>query len=331
MKTKIKTLIIVILAGIILSSCATMENYFLTKKPEASIEKVSIKSISLHDIDLLFDIAVTNPYPLGISLKGIKMKFMVEKAQLFETMTTKDFSVKANGRSTQQFAVNLKYADIEKVVKNYAEKEYLNCDITGEIIIKLPKTGISGVPDSYSFPYKLAAQFPAIKPSVSLKNFKVDMPSLEQIADSLKRSGRQTVSPEKAFGLLNGLISGKPAKLEDLAPEDLDVKITISFDIEMQNKTKAKLNFNSINYDFLVSDEQLISGESKSIKPAGQTTILSIKNQFSSKALSKSVIKIFRDKQGNFNFRGSTYIKLPDSISREPVLLKFDEKGNFRI
>ncbi len=300
----------------------------LIPKPEASIEKCDIDSISFRDINLLFEINILNPYPVIIKLDAVRLKFLVEKNQLFETTTQKGFKILPRKKGKNQFLVNLKYADIEKIVKNYLDKEYLDCTIEGEIVLKLPKTGIQGVPESWSFPYKLKKRVPAIKPEISIRNFIVEKPSVDDLSKAIKKSGKN-VKPETAMSIFDDILEGKKPAGQSFNPADLDVKLNVSFDIDLLNKTKAKVLFKTLNYDYFVNSEKLIQGETKDIVNSGNKSTLRIKNQFSSKSLSKGILNAFNKRAGDFILKGHTFLKMPEEIKKEPLKLEFNEKGAF--
>ena len=50
--------------------------------------------------------------------------------------------------------LNLEYSKIAGIVKDYREKEYLVCDISGELHIPLPK--LPGLPKTFKFPFKVS-------------------------------------------------------------------------------------------------------------------------------------------------------------------------------
>ncbi len=322
----------VILSILIIASYypAASAGFFKKKfpKPTASIEKFDIESISLRDITFLFDVGIYNPYPVNLKLKDIKLTFFVENKQLFRTNTARGFTIKKKRKAFTRFRVNLIYSDIIKIIKAYSKKDYLNCVTDVVIVIPLPK--FPGLPKSVSFRYKLRKKIPAIKPTVRIANFKVKKPSLKEVDMALKKSAKKLKDPKKVFGMFNDILSGrKPKKV--INPSDIDLKLKVKFDIVLKNDTKAKLRFNKLNYDFFVNRSRLISGRTTNIKTIGNKSILRVSNEFSSKALSKSILNAFKNMKGNFSLKGYTMIKFPDSVKKEPLKLRFDEKGNLSI
>ncbi|TAL35803.1 MAG: hypothetical protein EPN93_09345 [Spirochaetes bacterium] len=327
MEKKIGLVLGCLLAAMIVSVPAG--EAFDIPKPSASIENIDIDSISFRDINLLFYVGINNPYPITINLESVKFKFLIDKNQLFETKTTKGLKIKANKKQVNPFLVNLKFADIERIVKNFGDSEYVDTRIEGEISLQVPKTGISGVPDTITFPFKLNKKIPAIKPEIKIANFKVQQPSLSDVTQAVQRSGKN-VKPENAMKMFGDVLSGKK-NVQDIKPEDLDVKLTVSFDIELVNKTKSKISFESLNYDFFVNSEGLVKGDTKDVVTRDNKLVLKVLNQFSSRALGKTIINAFSDKKGSFALKGHTFIKLPDALKKDPLKLVFDENGNFSL
>jgi hypothetical protein len=295
-------------------------------KPTATIKNFDIAEIALRDITFLFDVAIKNPYPVGLKLAGVKMKYSIEGKQFFETETSKGFTIKAKKEAINEFTVNIKYADIIGIIKDYTQKEYLDTTVATEIVIPLPK--MPGLPPTISFKYTLHKKIPAIKPKVSIIGFAVLEPTLDDVANSLKKSGKKA-DPEKTLGMIKNMISGKSHD-NVINPADIDLKIRVSFDIELKNEARGKLSFTKLNYNFLVDKAPLVSGETSKIEQKGDNRqILTVVNEFSSRALAGPILNAFKNRKGAFILTGSTFIKLPDEIKKDPVKLSFNEDGVF--
>jgi LEA14-like dessication related protein len=319
---------VAILTSLSFGAIAGADITSLIKTPKASIERIDIHSMSFRDITLLFDVGITNPYPVKIKLAGVKSSFSIEKNKLFETVTAKPIRISAGKKEVNQILVNLKYADIERIVKNYLNKEYLDCDVAGEIILQLPQTGLQGVPQTWSFPYSLRKKIPALKPEIRISNFTVKRPSIDDVSKAVKKSGRN-LQPESALDMFNRVLSGKKYSGSGIRPDELDLKLDVSFDVELVNRTKAKMLFQSMEYDYFVNAERLVTGSTSDIRAVGGRYLIKIQNQFSSRSLGGSVLKAFNDRKGEFLLKGHTVLKLPESIKKEPLKLVLDEKGDF--
>jgi LEA14-like dessication related protein len=301
------------------------------KKPSAQLDNTDIESISLQNITLMFDVRINNPYPVSIKLDSVSSKFTIEGNQLFETATKDKLKIKANGSANNVFHVTLKYSDIINIVKDYSKKDNLNCVVSGDIILAVPNTGIPGIPSSYTFPYKVEKQIPAIKPKVSVKNFTIAKPNKTEITRAIKSSAKNLNFFDVIKVIDKLLVGNYNEAFKVIKPEDLDLKFDINFDIELKNDTKSKISFDHLNYDFFLNNDKMVAGNTKDIKTIANTTILRVKNTVSLKTFSKSIVKALESKTGDFHFTGETAIKLPDVIKKEPLKLLFNEKGSLKV
>lgn len=307
-------------------SCASLASY-VDKRPEASIDRFDIAAISFKDVDLLFDIAIKNPYPIGIKLDRVKVRFDVEGKKLFETATVKGLNIRAMGRGNTQFIVKLEYDKIQGVVRDYMNREYLKCDVVGEIAINLPKHNMPKVPHELKIPFSLSKNIPAVRPEVSIRNFSVKAPSVAEIERAIAEAGRKNLSADRLAGMFASMVKGKTPQGFD--PSDLDLKLEVNFDFRIRNKTKSKLSFNSMGYDFSMNSVNVFSGNTSQTRMEGDTLVLTIANQMSSRALGKGAAAFFKQRKGAFRMKGETMVQFPASIRREPLKLQFDESGGF--
>ncbi len=297
-------------------------------KPSAEIVNFDIEGISLTDITLLFDVEISNPYPVKLKLSRVESTFFVENKQFFKTSTDK-LKIKAKGKETTRLFVNIKFADMANIVKDYKEKDSLECVVDMVIVLPLPES-VSKMAKDVTFKFKLKKEVPAIKPDINIANFTVVKPSLADIEEAIKNAKKKNLNADAVKNMFGAIIDGKnPAKVID--PADLDLKLKVNFDVVMKNKTKAALFFNDLNYDFKVNNSKLVDGSTKDIKNKAGEYILSISNEFSSKALGSSILKAFKDGKGDFALAGYSMVKFPDKIKKTPLKLSFDEKGALSI
>ena len=297
-------------------------------KPTAEIVNFDIDSISLTDITLLFDVEITNPYPVKLSLSRVESAFFVENKQFFKTSTDK-LKIKAKGKETTRLFVSLKYADMANIVKDYKNKDSLECVVDMVVVLPLPKS-VSRVAKEIPFKFKLKKEIPTIKPEINIANFNVVKPSLEDIEEAIKKARKQNLNADAVKNMFGAILDGKnPAKVID--PSELDLKLKVNFDVVMKNSTKAALFFNDLNYDFKVNNSKLVDGSTKDIQNKAGEYILSISNEFSSKALGASILKAFKDGKGDFALTGYSMVKFPDKIKKTPLKLNFNETGALSI
>ncbi|HOK02440.1 MAG TPA: LEA type 2 family protein [Spirochaetota bacterium] len=297
-------------------------------KPTAEIKNFDIESLSLRDITFLFDVEIYNPYPFKLKLSTVKTTFFIEGKQLFQTSTDK-LKIKAKGTEMTRLLLNLKYSDIINIIQDYQKKDSLKCLIDMTISIPLPAS-VQKIAKEVTFNFKFNKEIPTIKPEINIANFNVIKPTTQEIEEAIKRSARKNLNANAVADMFGAIIDGKnPAKVID--PADLDLKLKVNFDIVMKNKTKAELFFKDLNYNFNINASKLVDGYTKDIKNKQGEYTLSVNNEFSSKALGKSILKAFNDGKGEYSLTGFSMVKFPDKIKSEPLKLKFDEKGEFNL
>jgi len=312
----------------ILASFSMCSTGGLVEKPRATINSFEIESISLKDAVFLLDIGITNPYPLGIELRDVAMKLNVEGKELLKTSTGQGLKVPAKGSAPVIQKISLKYADVMKVVKDYEAKEYLDCTASVTVVIPLPKD--LGVEDSITFNYNLNARVPAVKPDISIEKLTIQKPDLKDVKDALTKGGKKA-NANQVVKMFGDMVSGKKNVKKIIDPKEVDLKIKISYNIVMENKTRATMAFTDLNYVFSMGADKLMEGKTAAIKNEGQKNTITVAGEFSSAALTDAVLDMISKKKGKFSLKGSTMIKFPDTIKKEPLKLDFDEAGDFAI
>jgi len=317
---------IIIITASILFSCATMN---LNQRPSAEIVRFDIDSISLRDITLLFDVEITNPYPIPLKLNEISSVFYIENKQFFKTATSSGMKIRAGGKELNRFKVTLNYAEMAKFVRDYTSRESLECLVDMTIVIPLPDA-LKNIQREITFNYKLKKDIPVILPEISIRNFTVARPSQKEIEEALAKARQKNLSASAVQSMFGAILDGKnPVKVID--PSDLDLKLKVNFDILMKNRTGTNLAFKDLNYDFMVNKSRLVEGYTTDIQNRSSEYILGVSNDFSSKALGKSILDAFSKGKGDFTLKGHSMVKFPDKIKKEPVKFTFDENGSFDI
>ena len=181
-----------------------------------------------------------------------------------------------------------------------------------------------------SFDYRLTKRIPVIRPSIKITGFKVNLPSEKEIAQALKEAGEKAVSPSKIRGMFSDIISGKTPK-KVISPDDLDLKLSVMFNIEMKNDTAAEFNFKSLNYNFDVNGTKLINGTTKEISRKAGVSVLTVRSEFSTLSMTKSVLSAFKKGKGSYRLKGESQVQFPASIKKEPLKLLFNESGDFSL
>lgn len=295
-------------------------------KPEAEITSFRLEAITLRDVTFSFELTIKNPYPVELPVAGLTLDFLVEGAKVFHAENQGKLDIPAKKKKASSFTVTLPYEGIASAVKDYLSKDWLQTVVEGKLTIALPK--ITGLPKTVSFDYKLNQKIPAVKPEVSILNFSVEAPSEEVVVAAVKKAAKKIDAKDALAGLKAVLAGKKPEK--GIQPQDLDLPLTLTYTVAVENKAKAPLGFLALGYGLFVNGQSLAAGQSTDIRQEGTKTLVTIATTFRSGQLSEGLQAVFRDRKGQFRVTGTAELQVPPEIRKEPVPLSFDESGDFR-
>lgn len=319
MNKKILTILLIISASFAVS-CSSLSNW-KNRKPTAKVEDISLKSISFDDMTVDLNISIDNPYPIGISVAKIQLETLIDKNQLFKTVTPDKFKIKASGKKRNSFDIKLKYSDLIRISKNYMNKDHVLLTVNTRIDIAMPD--VPGLPKTIEIPLNINKKLPTIRPSFKLKNFDVDLPSRNQVVQALKKARKSPFAVGRILAVFAG--HGSSKGVSEL--QDLDLKFGVKFDIEVANQAKTRFNLNSLNYDIKLNGVNFMKGVSSNIRNEGKKSIIRLTNTFSAKQLNKSLINAMTSNSSNFSFSGYATIMLPKEFSDEPMRIDINKSG----
>jgi LEA14-like dessication related protein len=172
-------------------SCSSLPG-LLKQKPTASVKSARLHALNLEYIELKVDVEIKNPYPVGIKLNDLTTNVAVEKKHVLQTGTKDVLEIKASSAHTSTFLVKLHYNKIGSVVSDYMNRDYLHCDITGDITLALPN--IPGLPPTLKIPYSTQKRIPVVRPTVRISNFKFNIMRGEMSYDiTIKNSAKTPI------------------------------------------------------------------------------------------------------------------------------------------
>ncbi len=337
----------------LVSTCASAPAGLEVEKPKASLNKVELTSLSFVDMDLDFQVALENPYPLELRVASVKADFLIDAAPFFSVESVEELSVEAKGSAMLPFQLKLAFADVIAAVQSYAQKDSIDTEIQLVVTVRLHGGTIPGVPETWDFPFTLTKTLPTIKPSVGISDFRVEGPNTAEVqaaieakakslATTTTRQVKRMVTPERVASVIDSLLRGEQQPREvieevveevlpDITIRDLDLKFAIEFTLNLDNQTPTALLFENLDFQFVMNEEPLITGTTTEITREGNRSKARIRGEFSSRSLSDSMLTAFQTRQASFQFSGKTQVKLPDIIRVEPVTLDFTETGDFSL
>lgn len=166
-----KKLLLIGLSVFLLSSCAELLNLITManiKKPIASVINTKITRLSFSQADLLIDIKVDNPNNTGIDLAGMDFNLKVNNNSILSGNKNDSLKIPANGSSTIQIPLTVKYEDLYKVFTSLAGDDKSSYQFECGLSFDLPILGLVNIPISKS------GELPLLKsPKVKIKKLRL--------------------------------------------------------------------------------------------------------------------------------------------------------------
>ncbi len=280
-------------------------------RPEFSFESLSIKEITLTDITLKMVTTLENPYPVGLPKSLLNMDLKIEGNKLTHISTDLG-EIQAKATKSLPFEIKIKYTDLVKIYQSIPGKPLLTVGLDGNVKVPLPSSLAAVGQDSISFPFQKQREIPAVLPTVDIKNFKILMPTKEEISSQ----ANTTAVASSAMSFLEGLLSGKSktqaAKSAASAGlSNLDLKLNTNFDLNFQNKAASELLFQDFGYNLKLGGENFLQGSPKEIVNNGKESIVKINTAFPISQISQGLYKTIQTKTAGFDLNGNSGMNVP--------------------
>jgi LEA14-like dessication related protein len=156
MNTKTYTILIFALLAALLSGCEAVQDALNLQKPTASLKGLKLDNINLQSATLLFDVELSNPYPVPLPLSNIDYNVTSSTNNLFSGKADLQTTIPAKESTTVSLPAEINYLDIVKAFKGIrpGSKIPYNADVglsvdtpaLGMLRLPLNKTGQLSVP-----------------------------------------------------------------------------------------------------------------------------------------------------------------------------------------
>jgi LEA14-like dessication related protein len=153
-----------------MTGCSSVQEMVKTGIQKPSVEFVGAKmtGLSFTDVDMLFDLKVTNPNVAGITLAGFDYDFLINSRSFVQGNQDEGLSIASNGESTVQFFNDTATTEIYTTFTNFGDKDSATYKIKTGLSFELPIVGPQRVPVSKS------GSLPLLKlPSLSVESLKI--------------------------------------------------------------------------------------------------------------------------------------------------------------
>jgi LEA14-like dessication related protein len=139
------------------------------ENPDVRISKTKIAGLSFDQVDLLFDIEIVNPNPIGISLAGFDYDLILNSNSFLKGKQNKHLEIKANDVAVIQLPLSLLFNNIFKTYQSLKNEDKISYSLRTGLSFDLPVLGPVRIPVSTS------GDVPTIKlPAIRLQSLKLE-------------------------------------------------------------------------------------------------------------------------------------------------------------
>lgn len=210
-----------VLSVLLTFSCASVKK--IVGEPTVSLKSVSIDSLDFEGITFAAQYTVTNPYPVGFSIKQVAADILCGQ-QLYTSLTTSEgLTVAKRASTTNTLLVKLPYDTILSYASADTSKKALPFTVKGNVAVDL--SAIPYVGNTLNIPFTKDFDVPVFKPRLSVSDVHVQLPSAAKLKESFTKSGMGAI---KAASLAASLITGRDIPQDAFKGVDMDIKLTFN-------------------------------------------------------------------------------------------------------
>jgi len=138
------------------------------ENPDVRISKTKIAGLSFDQVDLVFDIEIKNPNPIGINLAGFDYDLLLNKNSFLKGEQNNQLEIKANDVAVIQLPLSLLYNNIFKTYNSLKNEDKITYSLKTGLSFNIPVLGPVRIPVSTS------GDVPTIKlPAITLQSLKL--------------------------------------------------------------------------------------------------------------------------------------------------------------
>jgi LEA14-like dessication related protein len=164
-------LITVLLQTLLLAGCATLEQVSQAlegQKPSAVVQGLKLTGLDMNGVNLVFDVAVDNPNPVGISLAALDYDLKLLGSSFLQGDQPMGMKLAANGSSQVQVPVRLGFQQLLNSYQQLKGAEKVGYELDLGMGFDVPLLGKVRVPVNYRGDFPIPEM-----PGVSLRSLDV--------------------------------------------------------------------------------------------------------------------------------------------------------------
>jgi LEA14-like dessication related protein len=135
-------------AALTLAACAGLGGLARVIEPEVDVTDVKLLNTTLTGADLLFEFRVDNPNAVALVLDQIGYRLRLNGEPLLDGRRNQETRIAANGRSTVELPVTIKYEDVYRVIRSFQGRGRPDYALDADFQFDVPVLGAVTVPVS---------------------------------------------------------------------------------------------------------------------------------------------------------------------------------------
>lgn len=129
-----------------LAACSGFGLGDVIQQPEVEVTDVKVLGTTLTGADLLFQFRVDNPNAVALVLDGVGYRLRLNGQPLLDGSRDERTRIEANGRSTIELPVTLKFEDIYRVIRSFEGNRKPDYALDADFRFDVPVLGSVTVP-----------------------------------------------------------------------------------------------------------------------------------------------------------------------------------------
>ena len=125
------------------SSIKTLGNF---QKPDVTLADYRISDLNLREVELTFDVEVSNPNPLAIDLASYTYEFDIEGNSFLRGNQTSNSQIAANGTQILQIPLRMSYSQLYQSVRSVVSQDEVSYTFGADLSVKVPVLGLIKIP-----------------------------------------------------------------------------------------------------------------------------------------------------------------------------------------
>jgi hypothetical protein len=309
------------------TNCAALQDMTgVGKTPGFTLDRLEFTGVDLQKLSLRLHTTVDNPYPVAVPRAATDLGLGLEGSELFRIQTDVDGGIDARGSRALQFDVQLPYAGLINAYNKAPGSEILKLSLTGPVKLFLPEgVAVPGLPDHMTFDVQQETEFPAVRPTIDIRNFSIQKPTTADLTGAV---GPLLAGVAGAYiDRLLSDIGSAPGSALSSGLANLDFNLKTEYEIVLKNEAAARLDFTKLNYTLFLENDKLFDGVSSNIENTGTESVVKIVTSLPLRSITSGLSRAIKSKNAGFRIAGDAGFDIPAMPLKELLNLDFNQTG----